>query len=120
MGFSTADFAGAGFAGTGFSAADFAGAGFAGTGFSAADFAGAGFAGAGFSAADFAGAEFAEAGFAGAGLAGGRFTIIVGFVVVTGLDVGLEVTLFGKFLLKKIKHYLSPYFFVHYLNRHTP
>lgn len=59
-------------------------------------------------------------GFGAASFEAGRFTIVTGlvvavtgsvvvtgFVVVTGLDAGLEVMLFGTFLLKHIKYYFN-------------
>lgn len=71
----------------------------------------------GLAATGLAAAGFTSAGFAGAGLEVGGFTAVTGlapvpandFDVVTGLDVGLEVTLFGLFLLKQIKHCFDPY-----------
>ena len=39
----------------------------------------------------------------------GFVVVVTGFIVVTGLDVGLEVTLFGTFLLRQIQYYLYFY-----------
>lgn len=69
-------------------------------------------------ASDLPAVGLSPAGLMAAGFEAGRFTtvtglvvVITGFVVVTSLDVGLEVTLFGTFLLKYIKCYFDLYIF---------